>query len=116
LTLRAAMVRSGLDVLLVERLGENSVTYGGYSAGACVAGPALRGADLFDDGGGGKEPLWGGLGLVDFSIVPHYRSGGSEAEAFERIAAHLQLRGLAHRVLRDGQAIVVSGGSISLHE
>jgi dipeptidase E len=92
------------------------VTYGGYSAGACVAGPALRGADLFDDGGGGKEPLWGGLGLVDFSIVPHYRSGGSEAEAFERIAAHLQLRGLAHRVLRDGQAIVVSGGSISLHE
>jgi dipeptidase E len=115
-TLRAAMARSGLDVLLLERLGENSVVYGGYSAGACAAGPPLRGADLFDAGGAAEEPLWGGLGLVDFSIVPHYRSGGSDGGEFEQIAAHLQLRGLAHRVLRDGQAIVVDGGSISLHD
>jgi dipeptidase E len=115
-TLRAAMARSGLDVLLVELLAEDSVAYGGYSAGACAAGPMLRGTDLVDDGGAGEEPLWGGLGLVDFSIVPHYRSGGADSDDFERIAAHLKLRGLAHRVLRNGQAIVVAGGSISLHE
>jgi dipeptidase E len=116
LALRAAMVRSGLDTLLVRLLAEDSVVYGGYSAGACVAGPALRGVDLFDDRAVGEEPVWGGLALVDFSIVPHYGSGGSEGHAFERIAAHLHGKHLAYRVLRNGQAIIVAGGSVTLHE
>jgi dipeptidase E len=116
LRLRAAMVHSGLDTLLADRLGEDSVVYGGYSAGACVAGPALRPADLFGGGDAGGDPLWGGLSLVDFSIVPHYRSGGSEEAVMERIAAHLEQTGLAHRVLRDGQAIVVAGASVTLHQ
>jgi dipeptidase E len=113
-TLRAAMARSGLDVLLTERAGADSIAYGGYSAGACAAGPTLRGADLWEGVGADEKPIWGGLGLVDFSIVAHYRSGATDDQAFERIAAHLQLRGLPHRVLRDGQAIVVSGESISM--
>jgi dipeptidase E len=115
-TLRAAMARSGLDGLLTKRVREDSIVYGGYSAGACAAGSTLLGADLIDGAGAGDGPIWGGLGLVDFSIVPHYRSGRTDDEPFERIAAHLQLRGLPHRVLRDGQAIVIAGESISLRE
>jgi dipeptidase E len=114
--LYAAMVRSGLDELLADRLATDELVYGGYSAGAVVAGPALRSADLFGGGDPGEAPMWGGLGLVDFSIVPHYRSGGADDAALEQITAHLQRRGLAHRVLRDGQAIVIAGGSVSLCE
>jgi dipeptidase E len=114
-TLRAAMARSGLDAWLTQHVRDDSIAYGGYSAGACAAGPLLRGADLFD-GPGGEQPVWGGLGLVDFSIVPHHRSGNSDDDAFERVAAHLHRRGLAHRVLRDGQAIVVAGGSMRVCE
>ncbi len=116
LLLRAAMVHSGLDALLADRLGEDSIAYGGYSAGACVAGPPLRPADLFGDGHAGRDPVWGGLGLVDFSIVPHYRSGGGEGAVMEQIAAHLEQTGLPHRVLRDGQAIAVADASVTLHQ
>jgi dipeptidase E len=109
--LRRALAQSGLDAILRRRLAEDSLAYGGWSAGACVAGSTLRGVDLMDaadDVADGYEPapIYEGLGLVDFVIVPHFASDHPEADAASVAAAWLANQGLAHRTLRDGEAIV----------
>ena len=42
--LRRAMQQSGLDNVIIERKSDDGFVYSGYSAGACVVGPTLRGA------------------------------------------------------------------------
>ncbi len=112
--LREAMRRSGLDAVLHERLREDTVAYGGYSAGACVAGPTLRGIELVDDVGAVSEPIWDGLRLVEFSIAPHYRSAHPDAELIERVVAYFEAHAMPFRAVRDGEAIVVRDGALQL--
>lgn len=117
--LRRAMAQSGLDVLLQRRLTEDSLAYGGWSAGACVAGSSLRGIDLMDDpeavaDGYDPPPIYEGLGLVDFVIVPHFASDHPEAEDAGVSAAWLAGQGLAHRTLRDGEALLLRDGRLEL--
>lgn len=110
--LRRAMMQSGLDTLLRDRVPAGTLIYGGWSAGAVVAGSSLLGLDLMDDPelvveGYAARPVWEGLGLVDFTIVPHFESPHPEAEAAARVVAWLEERGLPFRALRDGEALVV---------
>lgn len=110
--LRRAMRQSGFDRWLPSRLQEGTLIYGGWSAGAVVAGPDLDGIELMDDPaviaeGYETTAVRDGLGLVDFTVVPHYRSDHPEAEAAERAAAFRRQRGLPFRTLRDGEVIVV---------
>ena len=117
--LRRAMAQSGLDAILQRRLAEDSLAYGGWSAGACVAGPSLRGIDLMDApdevaDGYAPAPIYDGLGLVDFVIVPHFASEHPEADAASVSAAWLARQGLAHRTLRDGEAIVRVGDEVEV--
>ncbi|MBP7701909.1 MAG: Type 1 glutamine amidotransferase-like domain-containing protein [Phenylobacterium sp.] len=112
--LRRAMAQSGLDTILQRRLADDSLAYGGWSAGACVAGPTLRGIDLMDApdvvaAGYDPAPIYDGLGFVDFVIVPHFASDHPEADAARLAAAWLADRDIAHRTLRDGEAIVRMG-------
>ncbi|MND03944.1 hypothetical protein D3C83_240000 [compost metagenome] len=58
--------------------------------------------------------MWEGLGLVDFSLVPHYRSSHPEAPSAEKLARHFVRHGIAHRALRDGEAIVWTGARAML--
>ena len=104
--LRRAMRQSGLDAILT-RQGEHFV-YAGYSAGACVMTPTLRGIHLVDEpetvpAGYPKEIIWESLGFVPFSIVPHYKSDHPEAALCEEVIAFF----IAHRIpfiaLRDGE-------------
>ena len=109
--LRRAMQRSGFDTLIVDLLDRDEIVYGGYSAGAVVAGPSLAGIDTFDDPhavppGYDPDPVWDGLGLIDFTIVPHYRSPHPETAAAERATRQLSARGLRYRALRDGEVVV----------
>ena len=76
-----------------------------------MAAPGLCGMELFDDTadvphGYAAETVWDGLGLIDHSIVPHYRSPHPEAAAAERATRHLSGQGLRYRALRDGEVIV----------
>ena len=57
---------------------------------------------------------WGGLGLIDFTLVPHYRSGRPQDGEMDQIAAHLRGRGLSYLGLRDGHALVVDETSLRL--
>jgi len=78
--LRQAMKTSGYDKLLQKVANErNDLLYGGYSVGVCVLTPSLRGIDLMDDitifqYPEQQEVVWDGLNLINYSIVPHYKS------------------------------------------
>jgi dipeptidase E len=110
--LARAMTRSGFNALARPLIQSGQLAYAGYSAGACVAGPDLKGIDLMDE----PEALPEGydasteprcLDLVPFRVVPHWRSDHAESFDAERSAKFLRAAGLAHRTLRDGQAIFV---------
>lgn len=117
--LRRAMAQSGLDAVLARRLAEDSLVYGGWSAGACVAGATLRGLHLMDEPdlvppGYDPAPIWQGIALVDFAIVPHFASDHPEADGAARTAAWMTEQGVAHRTLRDGQAVVRRGDVVEV--
>jgi dipeptidase E len=116
-TLRAAMRQSGFDRALHALLARDVIVYGGYSAGAVVATPSLRGIELVDTAEvaealpPGYQPhiVWEGLGLVPYSIAPHYRSDHFESEKVEHVVAYFQRHDVPYRALRDGEAILVDG-------
>lgn len=117
--LRRAMRQSGFDAIVPGLVWANRLIYGGWSAGACVAGPTLRGLDLMDDpaelaDGYDPEPVWEGLGLIDGAIVPHYGSDHPEAEAAGAAAAWMRDHAVPHRTLRDGDVLVQTGEDLEL--
>ncbi|MGW0042495.1 Type 1 glutamine amidotransferase-like domain-containing protein [Rhodococcus sp. NPDC003348] len=117
--LRAQFARSGADEVLTDLLREDALVYAGYSAGACVLTPSLRGLERVDDpaevaSACGVPVIWDGLGLVDHAIVPHYRSPGytaTESALIEEIADGYRRDGVKHRTLTDDEVIVVDEGS-----
>lgn len=118
--LRRAMRQSGFDAIAPGLVWAERLVYGGWSAGACVAAPSLRGLEHMDDPavlaeGYDPEPVWEGLGLIDAAIVPHYRSDHPEAEAAERAATWMAANGVPHRTLRDGDVLIQNGETLELH-
>ncbi|MFD9409330.1 Type 1 glutamine amidotransferase-like domain-containing protein [Streptomyces sp. NPDC059989] len=115
--LRHALALSGADEALIGLLRQDAVVYGGYSAGACVLAPDLRGLEQCDDPRAVRaaydaEARWDGLGLLDYVVVPHIDSPGHpESEILGVVAGGYRAGGVAHRTLRDGQALVVNGGN-----
>lgn len=76
-TLRRAFALSGLDDILTSWRSRDDFVYAGYSAGACVVTPTLKGIQFADSpneqpAGYTGELIWDGLGFVPFSIIPHY--------------------------------------------
>lgn len=111
--LARAMNASGFRDVIGPALARG-LTYAGYSAGACVAGPDLRGIELIDDPDVLPEGYDAGmpvttLGLVPFRIVPHVDSDHPESADAARAVAMLEREGLAFRALRDGEAVIVGG-------
>ncbi len=111
--LRRAMKASGLDKILQKRLADDSLVYGGSSAGSIVATPSLHGTELGDNPREipkhySKPIVWQGLGLVPFYIVPHFGSGWFGKEAGDMVA-YLEKRKLPYKTLEDGQVIVIEG-------
>jgi dipeptidase E len=118
--LRYALYRSGADTVFRELLAANALVYAGYSAGACVLSPSLRGLELVDDADAvtrtySAPPLWDGLALLGEAFVPHYQSPGHpETAAIERVVARYRAEGTAYRALHDGQALLVNGREIKI--
>lgn len=108
--LREALTRSRFDELLVARVRDDSIAYGGCSAGACVCAPTLRGIESIENAHAAGEPIFEGLGLVDYSIAPHLGAEGEAGAAIARLVDYFQRARMPYRALRDGQAIVVNAG------
>jgi dipeptidase E len=119
--LRYALAASGADAALVELLRDDALVYAGYSAGPCCLGPSLRGFELVDDPGAvgaayGAVPVWDGLGILDYSIVPHVDSPDHpETARCNALAERFRVEGVPHRTLRDGQALVVNGDETEIY-
>jgi dipeptidase E len=101
------MRQSGFDLIQ-----DGALVYGGFSAGAVVATPTLKGIELVDDpheipDGYEPEVIWEGLGLYDAAIAPHYKSDHPESAAIDRVVAYFERNNLPYKPLHDGEAIVV---------
>jgi dipeptidase E len=109
--LRKAMLQSGLDNLIKKKNKDPDFVYAGYSAGICVLSPTLHGLELVDDLSlvpqkYDQEIIWSGLGIVDFSIVPHYKSNHPESGMVDRVVEYFIERKMPFKTLRDGEVIV----------
>ena len=119
--LRRAMRQSGFDVLIGPLLAADALVYGGWSAGAVVACPSLKGIELIDDPnqlatGYDPEPIFEGLDLIDVQIVPHFRSDHPESAAAEHTRAYFEHNGIAYRTLRDGDVLIRDASGLRVHE
>jgi dipeptidase E len=114
--LRRAMRESGFDAIIRELLGEG-IVYAGWSAGACVVGDSLRAVGIMDEpeatapGYLTEDVIWDGLGLVPFTILPHYESDHPEASVAADAVSWAKERQVPFRALRDGDVIVVENSS-----
>jgi dipeptidase E len=119
--LRHALAHSGADQALIALLRQDTIVYAGYSAGACVLAPDLHLLDLCDDPQAvkatyGAPARFDGLALLDYAVVPHIDSPGHpETQVLGTVADHYRAQGIAHRTLRDGQAIVINGTDTRIH-
>lgn len=117
--LRRAMRQSGFDDVITDMLAMDEIIYGGYSAGACVMAPTLLGIDLCDDPeivpkGYDSEIIWEGLGLIDYSIVPHYKSDHPESKLLDETVFFLEDQNMPFRTLHDGEALLIEDDRIEL--
>jgi dipeptidase E len=118
--LRRAFAASGLDKILIDLLKKDRILYGGWSAGAMVMAPDLKGPDWSEEDKSniipeGYDPkiIWQGLNLVPFYIVPHL---GSEIHGAspQKLANYYKSKKLRHYALEDGQVVVVDGDKTEL--
>lgn len=110
--LARAMNAAGFSAAVLDLVRDNRLTYGGYSAGVCVVGPDLDGIHLMDDpdivpDGYDVSLPTSTLGWIPWRVVPHWRSDHPEAAGAEIAARYMTEHGLAHRTLRDGDALVI---------
>jgi len=109
--LRQAMRFSGFDSA-IRKIKNPAFLYSGYSAGVCVLAPNLRGLAQVDNPNifpysGIKETVWEGLGLVDYLILPHFKSNHPESPAIDLEVEFCKKNKIPFRTLSDGQVIVL---------
>lgn len=119
--LRRAMRQSGFDIAGVQRIKDGKLLYGGYSAGAIVAGPSLRGIEAMDDPSDVAEgydpaPIWDGLDLIGLHLVPHYDCGSADSPAAANVTAYLLDHALPYRTMRDGDVLIRDANGIRAYE
>jgi len=113
--LRRAMRQSGFDEYILERKGNDALVYGGFSAGACVAAPTLRGVHLVDVPEASAEGyangvIWDGLGLIPYSIAPHFKSDDSESARVDAMVQYFVANKMPFLALRDGEVVISVAG------
>ena len=114
-----AMRYSGFDKLIVPLVKNNAIVYAGFSAGSVAATKTLKGIDLVDDPhqvppNYDEEVVWDGLGFIDFSIAPHYKSNHPESAMVDKLVSFFEEKQMPFKALKDGQAIIVSGDQIEI--
>lgn len=112
--LRRALRASGADQVLTTLLAEDAIAYAGYSAAATVLTPSLAGVDLVDDptdvpDGYSADVPAQGLGVLPYTIVPHYKSDHPESSVINDYLEYLVDHHMPFIALRDGEALVRHG-------
>lgn len=100
---------------LIRSRTEEGMVYAGESAGAVIAAPDIGYNQIMDDSRAAPELMsYRGLGLVPFSVLPHYGEfpfAETSAQTFEKYHSVLNLVPLtnAEAVIADGPAWCVRG-------
>lgn len=111
--LRQAMRLSGFDEIVKEYfINDKDILYGGYSAGICNLGTTLKGIHLADDPyqnpyGERYETIWEGLNILDYALVPHYKSDHKESKDIDRTITYMIDNKIPFKALRDGEVIII---------
>ncbi len=107
--LRQAMKYSRFDEFLYQKLFDDNYLYVGYSAGSCVLSPNLRLLKLVDEPinvYGKKEIIYEGLNIVDYLIIPHYKSEYHKSNLIDEIVKRCEQEDINFRALKDGESII----------
>lgn len=109
--LRQAMRLSGFDDL-IKRVDSEDFLYGGYSAGMCVLAPDLKALRQVDDPtrtpyDKSKEVIWEGLGILDYIILPHFKSDHAESADIDKAVEFCKENNVPFKTLRDGEVIIL---------
>ncbi len=110
--LRAQLARSGGDTVLTDLVRTGALAYAGYSAGACIATPTLKGLEFSDDPDevleiGAGPVVWDGLGWVDLAIVPHAGDSVLGDDGVDRTLEYLRRESIPFVALGDDDALVI---------
>lgn len=110
--LRQAMKLSGFDDVLKNLVEKDNILYGGYSAGVCVLAPTLKGMDIMDDVnvkpyGKQSEIIWEGLEILDYCVIPHYKSDHPESKNAKKAVEYMIENKILFKTLKDGEVIVI---------
>ena len=116
--LRRAMRQSRLDEYLITRKASPSLVYGGFSAGACVTAPTLRGCemvDMVDATADGYDPdlIWDGLGLLPYSIAPHFQSDHPDSAQVDAMVEYFTRHHVPFVTLQDGEVLITAADDAS---
>lgn len=111
--LRHAMRESGFDTIIKDLLSEDKIVYAGYSAGIVVLCKTLKGIEIVDDTKYVKEiynaePIWNGLGILPYSIAPHYKSDHPESELIDKLVEYFIKEKIPYKTLTDGNLIIIN--------
>jgi len=110
--LRQAMKLSGFDSLFEKLLKREDFLWAGYSAGICILCDSLKYIDQVDDPhnfpyAGSGSPLYDGLGLFPFALLPHYDSDHFESEAIDAEIQRCINNKWLFKALRDGEVLIL---------
>ncbi|MBI3190617.1 Type 1 glutamine amidotransferase-like domain-containing protein [archaeon] len=109
--LRQAMKLSGLDEIL-KNMDRKNFLYGGYSAGICILASSLKPLQNVDDPKTKpykemKKAIWDGLGILNYMILPHYKSDHSESTDIDKEVKYCKKNKVPFKTLRDGEVIII---------
>ncbi len=117
--LRKAFKQSKFDEILRDKMNDPEFVYAGYSAGAVVLAPTLKGIDIVDNPyikveGYDDEIIWEGLGIIPFSIAPHFdpdwrtkERPHPESEKIEATVKFFKENSNTYVAMRDGEVIII---------
>lgn len=110
--LRQAMRLSGLDILFHDLKKRRDFLWGGYSAGICILCDSLKYIEHVDEPANLpydqiKEPIYDGLGIFDFALLPHYNSDHFESEAIGKEVQRCIENKWLFKALQDGDVIII---------
>lgn len=110
--LRMAMRLSGFDEIFTNLRKRADFLYGGYSAGICILSDSLRPIEMVDDPNNFPypaitRPIYEGLGVFKYALMPHYDSNHFESEAIGKEIQRCIDNKWLFKALRDGEVIIM---------
>ena len=109
--LRQAMNLSGFDEI-IKSMKSKDFLYSGFSAGVCVLAPNLKALQHVDEPKimpykQIKKPIWEGLGILDYIVLPHYKSDHPESPKIDEEVKYCEKNKIKFKPLKDGEVIII---------